>query len=145
MACIELSVRGTPRDMQADPTYEDLLVEVLRRLRAAMDLATEAGVATEQIAVDPGFGFGKRLEHNLSLVEHLGTLRALGRPIVAGVSRKSFLGAVTGRPVEGRLAASLGAAAAAVCGGAAVVRVHDVAETVEVVRTLDAVRRGREI
>ena len=141
---VVMHMQGTPETMQQNPRYRDLLGEVLARLGEALETADGAGLALEHVAIDPGIGFGKRLEHNLALIEHLGTLRALGRPILVGVSRKSFLGQVTGRDVKDRMPGSLGAGAAAVMRGASILRVHDVAQTIDLVRTLDAVRSGGE-
>jgi dihydropteroate synthase len=139
---ILMHMRGRPAEMQDEPRYDDLLAEVIGALRRSLEAALAAGVAADQVALDPGIGFGKRLPHNLALLRHLGALRALGRPLVVGASRKSFLGELTGRPAGERLAGSLAAAAAAIRAGAAVVRVHDVAETVDAVRVADAVRGG---
>jgi dihydropteroate synthase len=128
--------------MQQAPVYHDVLAQVLRHLREALDRAVDAGITPQQLVVDPGIGFGKGLEHNLALLRHAGSLRALGRPVLVGTSRKTFLGQITGRPVERRLAGSLGSLAAAVTSGAALVRVHDVAETVDCLNTLQAIRQG---
>jgi dihydropteroate synthase len=137
-----MHMQGSPESMQREPSYDDVVEEVLAFLRGAMERAAGSGVEPEQIVVDPGIGFGKRLEHNLALLRHIGSLHALGRPVLVGASRKSMLGEITGRPVDERLAASTAAAAAAVAAGASLVRVHDVAETVDTVRVLDAVRWG---
>ncbi|MGH0036472.1 MAG: dihydropteroate synthase [Myxococcota bacterium] len=120
-------IRGTPETMQRAPGYDDVLGEVARELRASVSSAEAAGVARERIAVDPGIGFGKRLEDNLALVARAGWLRRrLGRPLLIGLSRKSFLGTLTGDPVEDRDLASHCAASVAVFAGADAVRVHDV-------------------
>lgn len=137
-----MHMQGTPETMQEDPRYEDVVADVLDFLAGAVRRAVEAGVDESRIAVDPGIGFGKRLEHNLALLRHLGSFRALGRPVVLGASRKGFLGKITGRPVEDRLAGSLGVAAAAAMAGAAMIRAHDVPETVDALRAVDAVRDG---
>jgi dihydropteroate synthase len=139
---ILMHMQGSPESMQRAPSYRDVVGEVAGFLREAMGRAVRDGVAPAQIVVDPGIGFGKRLEHNLALLRHAGSLRALGRPVLVGASRKSLLGEITGRPVAERLASSAAAAAAAVAAGASLVRVHDVAETVDTVRVLDAVRWG---
>lgn len=135
--------RGPPRTMQTGPIdYPGGVMRAVEdALSVSMDRAESAGVPRERLLVDPGFGFGKTLEHNLTLLRELGRLRGLGAPIVVGTSRKRFLGALTGRRVEDRLAATLASVALAVREGAAVVRVHDVAPTVDVVRVVDAVVR----
>jgi dihydropteroate synthase len=132
-----MHMRGEPKTMQVEPHYRDVVSEVLEELGAAVQFATAAGV--EKLIVDPGIGFGKRLQDNLCLLKNLGTLRALGCPVLIGLSRKSFLGAVTGAPVEGRLAATIAADTLAILAGADIVRVHDVREAVETVRLLQAV------
>lgn len=134
-----MHMRGQPKDMQEHPEYRDVVGEVLAFLEARMTAAVAAGVPEGRILLDPGIGFGKTLEHNLALVAAVPRLAALGRPVVVGASRKGMIGLLTGRPVEGRLAGSLGAALAAVSGGAAVVRVHDVAQTVDALRVWTAV------
>jgi dihydropteroate synthase len=123
-----MHMQGTPRTMQADPHYGDLIGEIGAFLRARCAALQAAGVALERIVLDPGFGFGKSVEHNLELLARLGAL-ALPAPLLAGVSRKSTLGAVTGRPVRERIHASVAAALIAVQNGARIVRVHDVAAT----------------
>jgi dihydropteroate synthase len=132
-----MHMRGEPKTMQVEPHYRDVVSEVLEELAAAVAFASKAGV--EKLIVDPGIGFGKRLEDNLCLLKNLGALRALGCPVLIGLSRKSFLGAVTGAPVEGRLAATIAADTLAILAGADIVRVHDVREAVETVRLLQAV------
>jgi dihydropteroate synthase len=107
-----------------------------------MGAAVRAGVAEEAIVVDPGIGFGKSLDHNLALLRGLGVIASLGRPVLVGASRKGMIGALTGRGVAERLAGSLGAALAAVAAGASVLRVHDVAETVDALRVFTEIRRG---
>jgi dihydropteroate synthase len=124
-----MHMQGTPRTMQQAPTYVDVVREVSGFLRRSVDELVAAGVDRFRVAIDPGFGFGKSVEHNFALLRELGSLSAIGCPIVAGLSRKSMLGAATGRPVEQRLAASVAAALLAVERGADVVRVHDVAAT----------------
>lgn len=142
-ACV-MHMQGVPRSMQAAPHYLDVLGEVMESLKASLDLAVRCGVHEERLLVDPGLGFGKQPGHNLFLLRHLGQLRALGRPILVGASRKSFIGKVTGRAVGERLPGSLAILAAAVLAGADVVRVHDVAESSVAARMIDAVRRADE-
>jgi dihydropteroate synthase len=137
-----MHMQGTPQSMQQAPSYADVVEEVLAFLKDALARAVHAGISAEQVVLDPGIGFGKCLEHNLSLLRHINRLCSLGRPVLVGASRKSFVGEITGRPVDRRLAGSLAAAAAAVGSGAQVVRVHDVAETVDTLRVLQAIRDG---
>jgi dihydropteroate synthase len=128
---IIMHMRGTPESMQQGPVYEDVLREVTGWLADQAERAEAAGIDPLAIALDPGIGFGKAADHNLELIRGLGAVAALGYPVVVGASRKSFLGALTGTPDPARrLAASLAAALAAVDRGAAVVRVHDVEDTV---------------
>jgi dihydropteroate synthase len=121
--------RGEIGTMQRGIHFDDVVAEVRAELAAAVARAMAAGVAREAIVVDPGLGFGKTAEQNLALLGSLPELAGLGLPVLIGASRKSFLGTVTGAPPEGRLAGSLAAAASATAGGAAILRVHDVAET----------------
>lgn len=132
-----MHMQGSPATMQQAPRYDDVVREVREFLAARIAAAVAAGVKKSQIAVDPGIGFGKTVEHNLQLLAQLEQLRALGCPILVGASRKSFLGG----PVSERLPGSLAAAAWAVLHGAQIVRVHDVTETVAVVRLLMALRQ----
>jgi dihydropteroate synthase len=125
--------------MQAAPEYGDVVAEIRAFLDARARACLAAGIARERIAIDPGFGFGKTLAHNLQLLRSLGTLAATGFAVVAGLSRKSSLGAITGRDVDERMPASVAAALAAVARGAAIVRVHDVRETVDALRVWHAV------
>jgi len=124
-----MHMRGEPGTMQAEPFYLDVVGEVHAFLAARVAAARAAGIAPERIVVDPGFGFGKRIEHNLALLQNLGRFAGLGQCILAGVSRKSMLGQITGRPVGERLAGGLAAALVAVRNGARILRVHDVAAT----------------
>jgi dihydropteroate synthase len=132
--CI-MHMQGTPQDMQAQPVYEDVAAEVSAFLRERVEALLSAGVARERVTIDPGFGFGKTVEHNVALLRSISQLqRDLGLPVLAGLSRKSMIGLLTGRPVEQRMAGSLGGALAAVAQGARIVRVHDVAETVDALK-----------
>lgn len=127
---ILMHIQGTPRNMQEDPRYEDVVVEVSQSLCRSLDKAVEAGMERECVALDPGIGFGKNLEHNLKLLNNLESLAMLARPMVVGASRKSFIGRLgAGDKPEDRLAGSLAAAVMAARAGASVLRVHDVAET----------------
>jgi dihydropteroate synthase len=135
-----MHMQGEPGSMQAAPEYDDVLAEVGTFLAARRDALLEAGVAAERIALDPGIGFGKSVAHNLRLLARQRELLALGQPLLVGWSRKSTLGAVTGRPVEERLAASVAAALLALERGAHVVRVHDVAATVDALKLWQAMK-----
>ncbi len=135
--------QGTPRTMQHQPAYDDVVREVGDFLLARAKACEDAGIARDRLVIDPGFGFGKTVEHNFSLLRELGALTRLGYPLLAGYSRKSSLGAVTGRPVEQRLAASLAAAMIAVQNGATILRVHDVAETIDMLKVLAVAMQGK--
>lgn len=134
-----MHMQGEPRSMQANPKYDDVVGEVRAFLAARVAACEAAGIARERIVVDPGFGFGKTAAHNLALLRGLASLASLGVPVLAGLSRKSTLGQITGRPVAERLAASIAAALLAVERGARIVRVHDVAATRDALAMLDAV------
>lgn len=133
-----MHMKGSPATMQDAPVYDDVLEEVRHFLLARLQALTTAGIDMRRITLDPGIGFGKTPAHNLALLRRQRELLDLGRPLLLGWSRKSTLGEVTGRPVDQRLAASLAAALAAVQQGAAIVRVHDVAQTVDVLRVWGA-------
>lgn len=132
-------MRGTPRDMQRDPRYRDVVAEVEDHLVDRLEAAVAAGIPRERVFLDPGIGFSKTLEHNLALLAATDRFAALGCPVLVGVSRKSMFGALLGRPVEERMPASVAAGLAAVTRGAAVLRVHDVRETVDALRTWRAI------
>lgn len=132
--CI-MHMQGEPGTMQADPRYDDVVVEVGDFLAERADAAREAGIAAQRLCIDPGFGFGKTLDHNLALLAQLEALqRRLRLPLLAGLSRKTMIGKLTGKPVEQRMAGSVAAALVAVKNGARIVRVHDVAETVDALK-----------
>jgi len=141
-AVVLMHMRGTPRTMQADTRYDDLLGTVTGSLRSADEKARRSGIPDDKILLDPGIGFGKSRSGNLELVRRLPELGTLGRPILVGASRKSFIGAVLDLPADDRLEGSLAATALAAWLGAHVVRVHDVLATVRAVRVVDAVRNG---
>lgn len=124
-----MHMQGSPKTMQENPYYENVVQEVKDFLREQISLAQIAGIQKEKIIIDPGFGFGKRLEDNLALLNNLNQFADLGFPILVGLSRKSFIGALTGAAVADRLPGSLVAAAIAVSKGAQILRVHDVYET----------------
>ncbi len=125
--------------MQDSPHYQDVTREVGAFLAERMGACAAAGIDAQRIILDPGFGFAKTLQHNLSLFKHMEALHSLGRPLLVGVSRKSMIGQTLERPVGERLHGSLALAALAVAKGAKIIRVHDVAETVDVVRMITAV------
>ncbi|MGX9713979.1 dihydropteroate synthase [Janthinobacterium lividum] len=132
--CI-MHMQSVPQTMQDQPQYEDVVREVIDFLRERIDTMTAAGIDRERLCVDPGFGFGKTVEQNYALLRATRRLRSeLDLPVLAGLSRKSMIGAVTGRPVEQRLAGSVAGALAAVAQGAEIIRVHDVAETVDALK-----------
>jgi len=138
-AVVLMHMKGTPSTMQKNPEYADCLGEVRQFLQMAAERAISAGIAPEAIILDPGIGFGKLREHNLALLQGLSTLAELGFPLLVGVSRKRLIGEITGKEVNDRLAGSIGAAIAAWRNGAGILRVHDVAQTI------DALRAYREV
>lgn len=138
-----MHMRGEPGNMQDNPHYDDIVAEVSAFLSERMEQCQIAGIARERIILDPGFGFAKSLDHNLVLFKHMQALHALGRPLLVGVSRKSMIGAALGRPVGERLFGGLALAALAMTKGAKILRVHDVAETVDVVRMIAAVEAAQ--
>ena len=138
-----MHMQGEPRTMQQHPVYHEVVADVRAYLAERVAVCRQAGIAVERIVVDPGFGFGKTLEHNLALFRELRALAADGHPVLVGVSRKSMLGAITGRPVEARQAASVAAALLAAQRGAAILRVHDVAETRDALAVWAAIEKGR--
>ena len=140
-----MHMQGTPRTMQLEPHYDDVVHEVRDFLAARLNAAIDRGVRREAVIIDPGIGFGKTLEHNLNLLHGLPVLAALGQPLLVGASRKAFIGKILGADPEDRLEGSLAAAVAAVLGGASIVRVHDVKETVRAVRVTDALRDRRAV
>jgi dihydropteroate synthase len=137
-----MHMQGEPGTMQDDPVYGDVVVEVRRFLAERMEACEGAGIGPERLLVDPGFGFGKTLAHNLELMRGLPALAALGPPVLVGLSRKRMIGALTGRPLGERLAGGLALAVLAVERGARIVRTHDVAATVDALRVTAAVLDG---
>lgn len=133
-----MHMKGQPGDMQVKPGYDNVNREVASFLMSRVRLVEEAGVLAHNILLDPGFGFGKSLDHNLQLLAAMEQMRALGYPVLAGLSRKSMLGQITGRDVSERLPASLAAATIAAMKGASIIRVHDVRETVDAVKVVTA-------
>ena len=138
-----MHMQGTPQTMQTEPHYDDVLQEVGDFFSERLTRLAEHGVNSEQVALDPGIGFGKELEHNIKLLSGIHQLIISGRPLVIGASRKSFIGKLLGTPSNERLPASLACAACAAAEGAHIVRVHDVAETVQAVRMAEALSGNR--
>ena len=137
-----MHMQGEPGSMQQAPVYDDVVGEVVAYLEACRQRCRQAGIADERIVLDPGFGFGKTLAHNLALFRELPRLAVGGTPLLVGVSRKTMLGALTGRPVGERVSASVAAAMLAAQKGAKILRVHDVAATVDALKVLAAVESG---
>jgi dihydropteroate synthase len=135
-----MHMQGDPRTMQAQPLYHDVVVEVLDFLRSRIAQCTAVGIGRERIAIDPGIGFGKSLQHNLALLAAIPQLCAPGVPVLIGVSRKSMFKSLLDRAPEQRLAGALAITSAAILAGAAIVRTHDVAETADAVRVAGALR-----
>lgn len=144
LAVCLMHMRGEPSTMQDDPRYPDILAEVHDFLAERIAVCEAAGIARERLVLDPGFGFAKTQAHNLVLFQRMERLLELGCPLLVGVSRKSMIGRALGREVGDRLYGSLALAALAVAKGARIIRVHDVAETVDVVRMIDAVEQAKE-
>ena len=132
--------QGLPATMQAAPTYTDVVTEVKAFLESRIKTCLDAGIARDRIVIDPGFGFGKTVEHNFRLLREMNALVALGYPLLAGFSRKASLGIITGRAADDRLAASIAAALLCAQNGATILRVHDVRETVDALKVLMAAR-----
>jgi dihydropteroate synthase len=137
-----MHIKGTPKNMQENPYYEDVIKEIIEYLRESIQLAKDAKVREENIIIDPGIGFGKRLEDNLNILKNLKKFSILNCPILVGPSRKSFIGKILDLPVEERLEGSLAALAVAIMNGANIVRVHDVKESKRVVGLVDAVLKA---
>ena len=134
-----MHMQGIPESMQESPDYQDVVTEVAAFLQGRADACLAAGMSEQQIILDPGFGFGKTVEHNLQLLQHLEQLVSSGFPVLVGLSRKSLIGKVLGLPVDNRLYPSMALAVLAVWKGAAIVRCHDVRETSEAIRMCHAV------
>jgi dihydropteroate synthase len=137
-----MHMKGTPKDMQLDPRYEDLISEILEFLEERVHFAESNGVPPEAIIVDPGIGFGKTVEHNLSIIKHLRRFKSLGKPVLLGTSRKSFIGKVLNVGVEEREEGTAATVVAGILNGADIVRVHDVAKILPAVRMADAIARA---
>lgn len=141
---ILVHIKGTPKNMQDNPRYHCLMEEIISYLRESIKLAEESGVDPARIIVDPGIGFGKTTAHNLEILRRLERLKSLGKPILVGLSRKSFIGNVLGLPQEERLEGGLAATCMAVSGGARIVRTHDVKPTRRAVDMVQAILRGSD-
>jgi dihydropteroate synthase len=141
--CVLMHMLGEPRTMQLQPAYEDVVADVKAFLAERLRFAVEHGIAEERVWLDPGIGFGKTIDHNLTLLQRLDELVALGRPIVVGTSRKSFLGTITGRDPRHRVAGTIASNVLALARGARIFRVHDVAEAHDALTVAAATLRGR--
>lgn len=135
-----MHMQGTPRTMQAAPEYEDVVAEVSQFLSSRVEACLTAGIAADQIILDPGFGFGKTASHNLACLKHLPALVALGFPVLVGASRKSTIGSILDKPVDERLYGSLALASLAVWHGASIIRVHDVGPAADTIKMIQAVK-----
>ena len=138
-----MHMQGEPRTMQDSPHYNDVVAEVIAFLLHQRQACVAAGVASDAIAVDPGIGFGKQLEHNLALLKELPRFAALDAPLLIGVSRKKMIGEILGKPMAERLHGGLGLAALAVIHGARIIRTHDVGPTLDAIRSVTAVLQGK--
>ena len=141
-ACL-MHIQGTPDAMQKDPVYSDLFAEICHYFEKSIRLGIDAGIKREKLILDPGIGFGKTLDHNLLLLKHLRDFAGFGLPLLIGTSRKSFIGKLTGDPVDQRLFASLATVAQGLTNGANIVRVHDVAATKQAVTVIDAINHAQ--
>jgi len=139
-----MHMQGTPKTMQQHPTYEEVVGDVCEWLRQRVRFAVQSGIGRDRLVVDPGFGFGKTLQHNLELLRRLHELHALGLPVLVGTSRKSMLGRILDVAEGARLYGTLATVACAALSGVHIVRVHDVAPAVQVVKVCEAIRRGAE-
>ena len=139
---ILMHMKGTPQDMQVNPTYEDLIGEIIGFLRKAVEQADAVGIRKELIIIDPGIGFGKSFDDNLKILRELDAFSSLGQPILVGTSNKAFIGHTLGLPPESRETGTMASVATAVMNGANIVRVHNVKTAKETVRMIDAVKSG---
>ncbi|MCF7796816.1 MAG: dihydropteroate synthase [Lentisphaeria bacterium] len=138
---VMMHIQGTPETMQQNPVYDDVIHEIYDYFRTGLDRARNYGMRSDQIVLDPGIGFGKTLEHNVKIFQSLKTFQTLGRPLLVGASRKSFIDKIFPSTVENRLPGSLAAALGALQEGARILRVHDVVETQQAVQVFQAIRR----
>lgn len=139
-----MHMQGHPQTMQADPQYDNVVSEVKDFLKARLNAAEQAGIDRSRIVLDPGFGFGKRTAHNLTLLNHLNDIQALGLPLLIGLSRKSVLRQVVGSSVDERIHASIAASVVSVMKGASIVRVHDVKPTIDALKIVQAVMNEKQ-
>ncbi len=139
---ILMHMQGKPRDMQTNPTYKNLIPEILDFLKSAMDKGMAGGIRKDMIIVDPGIGFGKTFDHNLQIIRELGAFNVLERPILLGASNKAFIGHILQKEPHERDTGTMAAVAAGVLNGAHIVRVHNVKKTMETVKMIDAIKRG---
>jgi dihydropteroate synthase len=142
-AVVLMHKKGQPADMQASPWYSDIIGEVAESLKRAVQHALEGGIGGDRIILDPGIGFGKRKEDNLALINRLEEIRVNDYPLLMALSRKAFIGDIAGKDPAGRLAGTLAANAAAIMRGADIIRVHDVEESADLVKVLDAIMRAQ--
>lgn len=140
---IVMHIKGTPQTMQSNPTYKNLIKEIIESLKESIRIAKKAGVSEEKIIIDPGIGFGKTHEHNLEILNRLKKFKTLKYPICIGTSRKSFIGKVLGAYPQDRLAGSLATYAVAIMNGANILRVHDVKEAAQVARIVDSIMKEK--
>ncbi len=138
-----MHMRGTPKTMQKNPYYENTVSEILQELRSSISFALGAGIQPDKIIIDPGIGFGKRLQDNLRIIRELKSFKSLNYPVLIGLSRKSFIGELLGKPVEKRLIGTIVANTLAIINGANIVRVHDVSDAVEMIKIIDSIRGKR--
>ena len=138
---ILMHMRGEPKNMQENPRYRDVIAEIAEELAGSADFARSCGIREDRIIIDPGIGFGKRLQDNLAILRDLRSLRSLGCPIMIGLSRKSFIGMVLDKPVDQRLVGTVASHMLALMNGADILRVHDVEEAVDTVMMFEAIRR----
>jgi dihydropteroate synthase len=138
---IIMHIRGIPKDMQDKPFYEDTVSDILKEIKSAVAFAQNCGISRKKIIVDPGIGFGKRVEDNLRIIQQLASLNSLNLPILIGISRKSFIAEIIKQPVENRLTGTITANTLAILNGTNIIRVHDVPDALEMVQIIDAVRR----
>jgi dihydropteroate synthase len=139
-----MHMKGTPKDMQLHPHYDSLISDIISFLKTRIQVAVDAGISSGQIIIDPGIGFGKTIEHNLEIIRRLREFKILGKPILVGTSRKSFIGKVLGLSADDRLEGTAATVAVAITNGADIIRVHDVREMARVARMTDAILRGRQ-
>jgi dihydropteroate synthase len=141
---ILMHMRGEPKNMQENPQYRDVIAEITEELAGSVDFARSCGIREDRIIIDPGIGFGKRLQDNLAILRELRALKTLGYPILIGLSRKSFIGTVLDKSVDQRLTGTVAANMLALMNGADILRVHDVEEAVDTVKMFEAVRRSAD-